>query len=747
LRSIVGSRDIQNAKQQKKLRKAAEQLQLAFAAYCEERHADAQLLCRRLLRDVPDYFYAVQLLGVSVLECGQFKEAKLILERAVGLEPWSAEAHSHLGFALLKLNRHDEARACCEKAIALKPDVPTAHSTLGNALLRLQLDEQAVAAFTRAIQLNPNDVESYCNRGAAEMRLKRYEAAVTSYERALALQPRHFESMVGRALAHLELRHFDVAERTLNDALGIKPDGAELLASRGELHLRAERRAQAEADFDAALALEPTLEPAWLGKAQIGMLKGNIAQAIVACKKALEQNPTSEIGLARLGACFASLGDAAAAIQHFDRAIEIKPDCEEAIGNKIFYLDFLPEADFAAQQAPRKYWWDTIGSKFPRRKLAARPLDPSKRIVVGYVSADFKNHSAAFDFLPVFRSHNKTNFQINCYSSLAGRDSMTAVFESLADVWVEAAALSDDELCDRIQADGVDILVDLSGYTRGTRLGVFARKPAPIQVTAWGSGTGTGLQTMDYFLADPVTIPQDVRHLFAERVYDLPALITLDPITDIQPSALPMLRNGFVTFGVFNRIDKISDDALAVWSRLLRAVTGSKMMVKHTALDDAFLRDSLVGRFVAQGIPQDSVVCIGSTERRDHLLAHGNIDISLDPFPQNGGVSTWESLYMGVPVVAKLGKGASSRAAGAILKAIGLDDWVADDEDGYIAIAQKYASMPSHLETLRAGLPARIANSPAGNIAVYTQTAEAGYRQFWRDYCAKESSRSTMISG
>ena len=126
---------------------------------------------------------------------------------------------------------------------------------------------------------------------------------------------------------------------------------------------------------------------------------------------------------------------------------------------------------------------------------------------------------------------------------------------------------------------------------------------------------------MDYFFADPVTIPQDVRHLFAERVYDLPALITLEPISDIQPSALPMLRNGFVTFGVFNRIDKISDDALAVWSKLLRAVTGSKIMVKHAALDEAFLRDSLVGRFVAQGIAEDSVICMGSTERRDHLLA------------------------------------------------------------------------------------------------------------------------------
>ena len=736
MRSIVGSRDLQTTDPQQRPRTAAEQLQAAFAAYCEERHADAQSLCRSLLREVPNHFFAMQLLGVSVLECGQFDEAKLILERAVALEPASAEVHAHLGFALLKLKRHDEARACCEKAIALKPDVPTAHRNLGIALLRLELGEQAVAAFTAAIQLNPNDVESHCNRGVAEMMLKRHETALVNYERALALQPRHFESMVGKGLAHLEIRHFDVAERTFNDALTIKPDDAKLLAHRGQLYLQTERRAQAQADFDAAIALEPSLELAWLGKAQIGLLTGNVALAIVACNKVLEQNPRSDMGLTRLGACFAKMGDAAAAIQHFDRALEIKPDCEEAITSKIFYLDFLPDADFATQQAARTYWWDRIGSKFPRRKLAARPLDPLKRLVVGYVSSDFKNHSAAHGFLPVLRSHDKANFQINCYSSTPTEDALSLAFRSVADVWVDALALSNDELADRVQADGVDILVDLSNFTAGNRIHLFARKPAPIQVTGWGSGTGTGLETMDYFLADPVTIPQDVRHLFAERVFDLPSLITTEPICRARLSALPMLRNGFVTFGVFNRIDKISDGALAAWSKLLCAVPGSRMTIKHFALDEALVRDNLLGRFAAHGVPQDRITCLGSSGRRDHLLAFESIDISLDPFPQNGGASTWESLYMGIPVVAKLGKGASSRAAGAILKAIGLDDWVAGNEQDYLAIAQKFAAMPFHLEKLRADLPATIANSPAGNIRVYTQRVEAGYRQFWRDYCA-----------
>jgi predicted O-linked N-acetylglucosamine transferase (SPINDLY family) len=739
LQSTARHSAIQEAERQETVRKHLEVLLAAFAAYREGRHADAQSLCRHVVAELPELFEAVHLLGVSILDCGQHEEAQAILERAVALNPDSADAHSNLGFALFKLDRCEEARTAYEKAIALKPDFPMALKNLGNTLMRLELPEQAIAAFTRSIELKGDDADAYCNRGVAEMMLKQYEAAATSAESALALQPRHFEAMVGKGLAHLELRHFEVAEAAFNAALAMKPDMAEVRGHRGRLYIQLARRTEAEADYDAAVALEPSLEMAWRGKAQIYVITGRLAQAIIACKRALELNPTSEIALTMLGWCHAKLGETAAAIQHFDRALEIKPDCDTTITNKIFFLDFLFDADFAIQQAARKYWWDAIGSKFARRKLAARSLDPQKRIVLGYVSSDFRTHSAAFAFLPVLRSHDKANFQINCYSCSPLRDSLTDVFRSLADVWVDALGLSDDELADRIQADGVDILIDLSGHTTGNRMNVFARKPAPVQVTAWGHATGTGIQTMDYLFSDPVIIPENVRHLFAERIYDLPSVITIEPVTDVQPSPLPMRKNGFVTFGVFNRIDKISDQVLAVWSKLLHAVTGSKIVVKHLALDDALVRDGLVGRFVAQGISQDRIICIGSTARRDHLMAFANIDISLDPFPQNGGISTWESLYMGVPVVARFGNGAASRLAGAILKAVALDDWIADDDEGYVAIAQKFASMPSHLEELRAELPARIANTPAGNVAVYTQGVEMGYRRFWRDYCLSAS--------
>jgi predicted O-linked N-acetylglucosamine transferase (SPINDLY family) len=736
--SNVGSRAFQNARLQKKLKKQAETLlPAAMAAYRAGKQADAQALCRQLLQDLPDFFDAHHVLGVSLVECSRFAEAVPHLERAVALDPRSADAHSNLGFTMFNLERHDEARALLEKAVALRPNFATALRNLANTLLRLELPEPAIAAFTRAIALNANDADAWCNRGVAELMLKRWDAAALSSERSLSLRPAHFEALVNKGLSHLELRHYDVAETAFNTAIALSPDNAEVLAHRGRLQMLMGRRAEAEADFDAAVARDPTLEVGWQGKAQISMLTGNVAQAMLACKRVLEQNPTAEVALTLLGACLGRLGDTAGAIQHFDRALAINPDYDEAISKKIFYQDFLEEADFAAQQATRRQWWASVGSKFPRRQLKGHARDPDKRIVLGYVSSDFRTHSAAFAFLPVLRAHDKARFQINCYSSSTSKDAFTTIFQSLADVWVDAVHFSDDELADRIQADGVDILVDLSGYTTGNRMPVFARKPAPIQVTAWGSGTGTGLATMDYFFADPVTIPQDVRPLFAERVYDLPSVITIDPIPDTAPSALPMLRAGHVTFGVFNRIDKISDAALALWSKLLREIDGAKLVVKHLALDDTLVRDGLLGRFAAHDAPQNSVICMGSSERRDHLTAFERIDISLDPFPQNGGISTWESLYMGVPVIAKLGKGASARAAGAIIKAIGLDDWVTDDDDDYVAIAKKFAAQPAHLETLRTKLPGMIARSPAGNVTVYTEQVEAGYRQFWRAYCAE----------
>jgi predicted O-linked N-acetylglucosamine transferase (SPINDLY family) len=738
--SGAGARAFQNARLQKKFKKQADAILCAAGtAYGQGRYAETEALCRQILAVLPDHVDATHLLGMCAHDGGRLEEAQQLIERAIALDPRSHDAHNNLATVHFDLKNYEEARRCQEKAIALKPNFPAALTNLGNTLLHMGRTEQAIELHERALKLKPDYADAFCNRGMAELAMGQFERADQSFDRALLFQPRHAEANAGKGLVSLELRHFKEAAAALAMGLAIKPRSAKMLAQRGRLHFDLSRLEQSAADFDAALALSPTLELALRGTAQVNILLGNTAKALAAVKTLLEQNPRSALGMALLASCYASQGDIKTALEHLDAALGIMPDYADAIARKIFLLDYLAEADFAVQQAARKYWWDAVGSHLPRIELPPRELDPDKRIVVGYVSSEFRNHSAALTLLPVLRHHDHSKFEVICYYCWPLQDEITQSFKALADVWVDAGQMSDNELADRIQADKVDILIDVSGHTTGHRLHVFARKPAPIQVSGFGHATGTGLQTMDYVLADPIFIPESARHLLAEKVHDLPCLITMEPVSDLSVSELPMLRNGYVTFGVFNRIYKISDDAIRVWSRIMRQVPGSKIILKHGLLDDPLLRDSLIARFVAQGIAEDNITCLGSTPRAEHLQAFAQIDISLDTFPQNGGISTWESLYKGVPVVATLGNGASSRAGGCIVASAGLGDWVADDDDGYVEIACRFAAQPDHLAKLRANLPAQIAASPAGNVEVYAARVEAGYRQFWRDYCAAAS--------
>jgi predicted O-linked N-acetylglucosamine transferase (SPINDLY family) len=263
-------------------------------------------------------------------------------------------------------------------------------------------------------------------------------------------------------------------------------------------------------------------------------------------------------------------------------------------------------------------------------------------------------------------------------------------------------------------------------------LRTFARKPAPVQVTAWGDATGTGLPAMDYLFSDPVRAPSEVRHLFAEQIHDLPcAFIIEPPPAELRAPEPPVKSNGYLTYGVFTRTSRLSTAIVAVWARILRSDITSRLLIKDHLLNDLAIRNRLLENFAAQGITRDRIDLLGSTSREEHLAAYRHVDICLDPFPHGGGVSTWEPLHMGVPVVTKLGDGLSSRHGGAILSAIGMSDWVAGDDDHYVDIALR--ATPDRLGTLRNELPSLIARqcSPVA----YTQAVEQAYRTMWKKYC------------
>ena len=732
----AGARAFKRARLKKEQKRAVgELLAAALDAYNARRFVEAQFICSQVLTFQPDNFDALSLLGIAQLDTGEKETAEATLQQALAIEPRSAEAHCNHGVALFELKRFEEARAAYEKALELKPKYATALNNLGNAWKHLGRSEKALLFYEKAIEIDRTYTDAWCNSGATYITLSRFDEAERRLMEALRLNPRSVEALCSMSRVDIFRRNYSAARSRLELALALRPNTPGALVQRGCLLMAVGEVAGAYRDCEAAVALAPSMMIALIACAEAARMAGNSARAAELAEQVLILEPQDPRALTILGSCMAARGDPRGALAKFEEAIAVAPNYELPIGNKIFVLDFLPDADFAMLQSARCQWWDNIGSSLPRCQLDRVDLDPDRRIRVGYVSSDFRRHSAGFGVLPIFRAHDHAPFEIVAYSCSVVTDEMTAEFRSLVDEWVDAAEMSDEQLTARVMADRIDILVDLSGHTAGNRLGVFARKPAPIQVSAWGHPSGTGSPLMDYVLSDRVTIPEEARPLHAEKIADLPCVITMTPI-ELPVSPLPMQQKGYVTFGVFNRLDKISDAAIVLWSRIFADLPEARLLVKHVMIDDAEIRAALLERFVASGIAAERVICLGKTARNDHLCAFADVDISLDPFPQNGGVSTWESLYMGVPVVTKLGKTHSGRGGGSILTSIGLADFVASNDDEYAAIAQRWASKPSDLAVLRQEMRGRIANSDAGDPVRYCRKVETLYRRFWQDYCS-----------
>jgi predicted O-linked N-acetylglucosamine transferase (SPINDLY family) len=695
--------------------------------------ARAQAGYKKLLKKRPNHFDALYMFGLSEHQSNNSLAAERLLKRALLVEPRSVAAGYARAVILDTLQREAEALACYDDLLALKPDYVDAHLKRGRLLSRLGRFADAVASYDNAILHDPQQLDALISKGEALHHLGRFVDAIACYDQILAAKPTHVAALIDRGCAFKELGRADNAIAEFNAALALAPDNTTILINRGETLLILKRNSEALADFDRAIAINPGLALGWLGRANVLMMSKQVNDALEACQRAVAIEPNSTKALTQIGQCHALLGNAEEAVAFFDRALAINPADEVALTSRIFSLDFC-EGGYAQHQAARSEWWRRIGAGIADRHPPdhANDPDPHRRIVLGYVSGDFRQHSAAYTFRPVLQNHDKARFEVICYSTSPVDDEVTASFRQVADRWRNVLQWSDDHLAEGIRADQVDILIDLSGHTKGNRLRTFARKPAPIQVTAWGDATGTGLSTMDYLFSDPVRAPPEVRHLFAEQIHDLPcALIIEPPAPGLRACEPPVIANGYVTYGVFTRVSRLSSAVFEVWARILRTDVTARLLIKDFLLGDAVIRARLLENFAAHGIGSDRIDLIGPTSREEHLAAYRLIDICLDPFPHGGGVSTWETLHMGVPVVTKLGNSISSRHGGGFLAAIDMSDWTAIDDDHYVDIALR--STPDRLRTIRHQLPDLIARrcSPA----VYTQTVEAAYRTMWETYC------------
>jgi protein O-GlcNAc transferase len=585
------------------------------------------------------------------------------------------------------------------RALALRPGHDEGVFNLGKALTVSGDRLGAARQFRRVLVLAPATEDGHANLAYLRAVGQEERAAITAFRRSLAIAPQRLDVRMSLAAALRNLRRFGAAAIEVERVLDAVPDRVDAREKLADALVSLRKIGQARRHGRCALVLDPASSSALFSLANVASL-GN---------------------------------DAALSVVGYRRVLAVDPGHIHSHSNLIFDLDFSLQATLAEQQAERRRWYRRHGRHLaPEKAVHALDRRAERPLRVGYVSADFRHHSASHAFGPVVLNHDPAAVEPFLYSNHPEEDDRTALFRSAARAWRPIHTLTDEAAAALIRQDRIDILVDLSGHSDGNRLLVFARKPAPIQATGWGHATGTGLETVDWFLADPALVPAEDRTLFAERIFDLPCFLAYTGPDHAPQPVLPSADRGFVTFGCLNRLSKLSRPTLDLWSELLRRMPGARLLLKDGALSDPRQRERILSELTSRGIEAGRVVLRGRTSHAEQLATYGEIDVALDPFPQNGGVSTFEALWMGVPVVARRGGTVPARAAAAILDSLGLSAWVAATDADYLAIAGRLAGDRESLERVRSELRPRLAASIPCDPVRYCRVVEAVYRTMWR---------------
>lgn len=724
----------------------------------------------------PDYADALNNLGNVLMRLGRLSEAEARYRQALAIAPEAVGVRNNLGNALRGLGRLDEALAAYRETLRLQPDFYETQYNMADTLKSLgQLDE-AISLYEGVLQRRPDFVAAYNGLGNAVQLLDRFDDAIGYYNKALAIDPDYADAHNNVGSALQEVGRFDAALAHYEQALRIRPDYPEAYNNMGNCLKLLGRLGEAVAHYEQALSLRPDYAEALnnLGNALKDM--GRVDEAVVCYGKALDIKPAfAEVhynlgnSLKYLGRmdeaidryqealvhnqdyaevynnmanAFKDLARFDEAFQCYEKTLELRPQCADFFSNYLFARNLVPNTQAALfqeyQRFSDRFERPLRGTRVPHANVA----QPDRPLRIGYVSGDFCVHALSHFIGRVLACHDAGSHVVHCYQTSTKYDAVSEAMRGYVARWRSLVGLSDDAAADMIRADGIDILVDLSGHTAGNRLLVFARKPAPVQVTWLGFLNTTGLESMDYILCNRWLVrPEDVPYCSETPWYfdgpsscfDNEALRGSVPV-----GPLPAWNNGWVTFGSFNQYCKINRHVVDCWVRILRSVPESRLYCKAKVFNSASVCAAFAERFQRHGIDASRLVLEGGSSMRDFLLAHHEVDIALDSFPYNGGTITCHSLSMGVPVLTLKGQSVISHVGESFLRPLGLDDWVADGEDDYVVKAVAWAGRLDELGALRQTLRQRFART-YGDAAGFTRRLEAAYRGMWERWCAERA--------
>ena len=681
----------------------------------------------------PDFAEAYSNRGNTLNELGQLDAAVKSYEKALAIKPDYAEAHNNLGNTLKELGQLDAAVKSYEKALAIKPDYAEAHYNLGNTLNELGQLDAAVKSYDKAIQLKPDFAEAYSNRGNTLNELGQLDAAVKSYEKALAIKPDHAEAHYNLGNTLQELGQLNAAVKSYEKALAIKPDYAEAHYNLGNTLNELGQLDAAVKSYEKALAIKPDYAEAHYNLGNTLNELGQLDAAVKSYEKALQLKPDFAEAHNNRGVALKDLGRLDEALKDFDKAIQLKPDYEDAYSNLLLTLNYSPRHNHIDHiTMARKFGkivTEKAGPHFPDYHCLPWP----ERLRVGFVSSDLRNHPVGHFLESILSSIDSSKIELIAYPTTPTVDDLSERIKPSFSMWKSIYGKNDEAAANMIYADGVHVLLDLSGHTANNRLPIFGYKPSPVQVSWLGYFATTGLNEMDYLIGDPyVTPPEDDDH-FTEKVWRLPETrwCFSPPNADVEVSEPPAVNHGYVTFGCFNNATKVNDEVMELWTKVLNAIPNSRLLLKAKQFHDQMARESIIQRFGAHGIDNKRISLEEFEDRQKYFAAYNKIDITLDPFPFTGGTTSVESLWMGVPLITLAGDSLISRQGGGVLTNAGLPDWIADDEESYLAKAVLFASDLDKLASLRAGLRSQVLASPLFDAPRFARNIENALLEMW----------------
>lgn len=637
--------------------------------------------------------------AVAHHRAGRLAEAERDYRIVLSFAPQHADALINLASIAETRGQTVAAIELTRAAINSRPGEAIFHSRLGDLYRKTNQPDDSIRSHQRAVELAPQSADAWNHLGSAFAQRRMFDRAVDAFQRAIQIQPLWAEVRYNLGTIVAQMNRLDEAIACFRAAIQIKPEFA---AAHNNLGIGLERRGrldEALAELRTALSLDPRHATSHGNIGNILKVQGRIHEAIAEYRQFLRMQPVDLIGWSNL----------------------------------LYAMQYDPTCPDEELRLAHDAWNDQIAA--PMRKLI-RPLsnsrDPNRRLRIAYVSPDFYHHAECFFVVPLLEAHDHSQFEIHCYASVVTPDEVTQRLQKAADVWHNVLPLSDGELAEQIRKDQIDILIDLSMHMHGNRLMTFARKPAPVQMTWLAYPGTTGLRTIDYRITDSVMDLPGRTDWFCEKPIRLDGCwCCFDPVTALpELNELPGASAERITFGSLNNFTKINDEVVGLWSRLLKAIPNSQIVL----LSDPGEHLDHVRKLL--DVAADRVQFPSKRPRFEYLKLYHQLDIALDPFPYNGITTTCDALLMGVPVLSLSGDRPQSRAGRAILRCIGREEWATDDESTFISTAEKLAADRSQLSQWRRELRGMMQQSILMDAKAFAGKMEVAYRNAWRAWCS-----------